>query len=68
MWLLDFLPQQFKNIRVFTFGYNSSLTEGVNNDFSTMMDYESSLLCAVESVRRSADVSTVRRVALVCGS
>ena len=68
MWLLDFLPKAFKNIRVFTYGYNSSLVEGVNNDFATMIEYKESFLSAVESTRRTEDVGTVRIVTFVCGS
>lgn len=68
MWLFDFLPKAFNNIRVFTFGYNSSLVENVNNDFATMIEYRKSFLSAVENTRKTEAVGSVRGVALACGS
>ncbi|KAF8542993.1 hypothetical protein BDD12DRAFT_875508 [Trichophaea hybrida] len=36
MWLKDFLPEDIKGIRIMTYGYNSSLTENVTDEF---LDY-----------------------------
>ncbi|KAF8538592.1 hypothetical protein BDD12DRAFT_884762 [Trichophaea hybrida] len=54
MWLKDFLPKDFKNIRVMAYGYDSSLTGPKRGD-ARMTDYRRSLLEQLGNARVSAN-------------
>jgi hypothetical protein len=53
MWLQDFLPQDFKNIRIMSYGYNSSLGSDSNNG---LLDFRRHLVQQLENARSSDEV------------
>ncbi|KAF8545022.1 hypothetical protein BDD12DRAFT_800667 [Trichophaea hybrida] len=53
MWLKDFLPMDVKNIRVMTYGYDSSLVRG-ERSHARLSDYRRSLIQQLEISRSSA--------------
>jgi hypothetical protein len=56
MWLKDFLPKDVTNIRVMSYGYNSSLVGDTVED--SFLDYRKSFIHSVLNVREGLDVST----------
>ncbi|KAF8251998.1 hypothetical protein K440DRAFT_595037 [Wilcoxina mikolae CBS 423.85] len=50
MWLQDFLPQDFKNVRIISYGYNSSLDSDSNNG---LLDFRRHLVQQLENARSS---------------
>jgi hypothetical protein len=54
-WLKDFLPQDVKNIRVMSFGYNASAAFG--NTTATITDHAKGLLACLIDKREEEDVS-----------
>jgi len=55
MWLRDFLPKDVKNIRVMTYGYDSSLL-GPEKNSMRMSDYRGNFVEQLRISRRSAEV------------
>jgi len=55
MWLRDFLPQDVKNIRIMTYGYDSSLL-GPEKNSMRMSDYRGNFMEQLKNSRRSAKV------------
>jgi len=55
MWLKDFLPNDVKNVRIMTYGYDSSLIQGANND-TRLLDYKRNFIEQLENSRSSAKV------------
>jgi hypothetical protein len=55
MWLKDFLPKDVKNVRIMTYGYNSSL---VGSDISDMrlVDYRRNFIEQLENSRSMTEV------------
>jgi hypothetical protein len=53
MWLQDFLPRDFKNIRIMSYGYNSNLSSDSNNG---LLDYRRNLVQQLENARSSDEV------------
>ncbi|KAN0086965.1 hypothetical protein V8E54_000653 [Elaphomyces granulatus] len=56
LWLQDFLPQDVKNIRVMSFGYNASAALG--NTTATIADHAKDLLGCMVDKREEADEKT----------
>jgi hypothetical protein len=56
MWLRDFLPQDLENLRIMTYGYNSSLKDSKKASEETMVDYRREFITALEDVRSTAEV------------
>jgi len=56
MWLKDFLPYDIPNIRIMTYGYDSSLV-GNSKTESTLLDYEQNFTLEIENARNSVPVS-----------
>jgi len=54
MWLRDFLPQDFKNIRIMSYGYNSNLVEKIVDD--GFLDYRRHFIQMLMNARSSAEV------------
>ena len=54
MWLRDFLPQEFPEARIMTYGYDSSLKEPNN---SNITDYRRGFIQCLENSRRQCPVS-----------
>jgi hypothetical protein len=54
MWLRDFLPDDVRNIRIMTYGYNSSLVEHKSEEH--FEEYRSDLLQAISNSRRTGEV------------
>lgn len=54
MWLQDFLPQEFKNVRILSYGYNSALVGNIEDD--DIEDYRSAFLQRILSSRRDVRV------------
>lgn len=54
MWLQDFLPNDIKNIRVLTYGYNSNLIGDTVDD--TLQDQRSNLFIQLLNVRNTVEV------------
>ncbi|KAF8533001.1 hypothetical protein BDD12DRAFT_785076, partial [Trichophaea hybrida] len=50
MWLQDFLPQDFKNVRIMSYGYNSSLDSDSNNG---LLDFRRRLVQQLKNARNS---------------
>jgi hypothetical protein len=57
MWLKDFLPMDIKNIRIMTYGYDSSLIEFERNDMR-LVDYKRNFIQQLENSRRMVMVWT----------
>jgi len=55
MWLKDFLPKNVNNIRVMTYGYDSSLVGPARSD-ARMTDYRRNLLEQLGNARASSKV------------
>jgi hypothetical protein len=53
MWLRDCLPQDLPKVRIFTFGYNSTLRSSTST--SSIRDFARQLLNAMHSVRAGDD-------------
>ncbi|KAF8538307.1 hypothetical protein BDD12DRAFT_779452, partial [Trichophaea hybrida] len=64
MWLQDFLPQDFKNIRIMSYGYNSSLDGDSNNG---LLDFRRHLVQQLENAR-SSDEAKNRHIIFVAHS
>jgi hypothetical protein len=56
MWLKDFLPKNVENIRIMTYGYDSSLMGGQGN--ARLADYRRNFIQQLENSRSSAKVSS----------
>jgi hypothetical protein len=56
MWLRDFLPQDLENLRIMTYGYNSSLKDLKKASEETMVDYRREFITALEDVRGTEEV------------
>ena len=54
LWLQDFLPQDVKDIRVMSFGYNASAAFG--NTTATITDHAKDLLTCLIDKREEGDV------------
>ena len=54
MWLRDFLPQEFPNARIMTYGYDSSLKEPNN---ANITDYRRGFIQCLRNYRRKCPVS-----------
>ena len=59
MWLQDFLPSDIQNIRIMTYGYNSTLV-GPNTVNDRMLEYRRNLVCQLENARSSYEVTLCR--------
>lgn len=59
MWLKDFLPNNIGNIRIMSYGYDTSLDNASIADNSSMLDYRRGLVQQLRDARRSADVSNI---------
>jgi hypothetical protein len=57
MWLKDFLPKYFKNIRIMTYGYDSSLIGHMKSEHR-FSDYRRNFIQQLENSRGSAKVYT----------
>lgn len=55
MWLKDFLPYDIPNLRVLTYGYDSSLV-GTSRTDSSLLDYQRNFIQAIENTRSSGQV------------
>jgi len=55
MWLKDFLPYDIPNLRVLTYGYDSSLA-GTSRTDSRLLDYQRNFIRAIENARSSVQV------------
>ena len=55
MWLKDFLPNDFKNIRVMTYGYDSRIISPQQSG-ETMTDYRRNFIEQLENCRSYAKV------------
>ncbi|KAA8908222.1 hypothetical protein FN846DRAFT_945814 [Sphaerosporella brunnea] len=53
MWLQDFLPRDFKNIRIMAYGYNNSL-DGTSD--SALLDFRRNLVQQSENARSSDEM------------
>ncbi|KAH0606842.1 uncharacterized protein H6S33_003676 [Morchella sextelata] len=60
MWLQDFLPNDIKNIRVLTYGYNSNLIGNTVDD--TLQDQRSNLFIQLLNVRNTAEVAILTMI------
>ncbi|KAF8241753.1 hypothetical protein K440DRAFT_677005 [Wilcoxina mikolae CBS 423.85] len=58
MWLQDFLPSDIRNIRIMTYGYNSTLV-GPNTVNDGMLEYRRNLVHQLENARSSQEVTFV---------
>jgi tartrate dehydratase beta subunit/fumarate hydratase class I family protein len=58
MWLKDFLPQDIKNTRIMTYGYDSRLL-GPETTSMRMSDYRGNFIEQLQNSRRSAKVFIV---------
>jgi hypothetical protein len=57
MWLKDFLPEHFKNIRIMTYGYDSGIIKSSgSNPSSSLSDYRRSFIEELEKSRASDKV------------
>jgi hypothetical protein len=67
MWLRDFLPEHFTNIRVMTYGYDSSLR---NANGSNLIDYRRNFTECLRNARRDCSVCLNLPISLrkSCGS
>jgi hypothetical protein len=54
MWLQEFLPQDVKNIRIMSYGYNTNLIGDTADD--RILDYRRELIQQLENARSSAEV------------
>ncbi|KAF8541138.1 hypothetical protein BDD12DRAFT_791145, partial [Trichophaea hybrida] len=54
MWLQDFLPQDIKNIRIMTYGYNTNLF-GTNAGHYKILDHQRDLIEQLDSARSSPE-------------
>ncbi|KAI5855181.1 hypothetical protein BZA05DRAFT_472091 [Tricharina praecox] len=54
MWLKDFLPRDVKNIRIMTYGYESSLT-GPRTSSTKMVDYRTHFIQQLKNSRSGAE-------------
>jgi hypothetical protein len=59
MWLKDFLPNYIQNIRVMSYGYDSSLV-GYKESESGLFDYRRTFIQQLENARSSAEVCTIK--------
>jgi len=55
MWLQDFLPKDFKNVRIMAYGYNSSII-GPERSETRMIDYRRNFIEQLETSRKLAKV------------
>ncbi|KAF8535735.1 hypothetical protein BDD12DRAFT_326423 [Trichophaea hybrida] len=54
MWLKDFLPKDIKNVRVMTYGYDSSLV-GVGRGNTRLVDYRRNFIQQLENARSTVE-------------
>ena len=52
MWLHDFLPNRFKNVRIMTYGYDSKLT-GEPKTENRLLDYKRHFINMIKNARNS---------------
>jgi len=55
MWLKDFLPEDVKNVRIMTYGYDSSLVRGTPSDLK-LFDYVTNFIQQLENSRSTVEV------------
>jgi len=55
MWLKDLLPRDVKNIRIMSYGYDSSLL-GQSKAESKLLDFQRLLIQDIENARSSVEV------------
>jgi hypothetical protein len=55
MWLKDFLPRDVTNIRIMSYGYDSSLL-GQSRAASKLLDFQRLLIQDIENARSSVEV------------
>jgi hypothetical protein len=55
MWLKDLLPRDVKNIRIMSYGYDSSLL-GQSKVESKLLDFQRLLIQDIENARSSVEV------------
>lgn len=65
MWLKDFLPKDVKNIRIMTYGYDSSIVGSDQSD-ARMTDYRRNFIEQLENSRTSAEVCKDLIILIVC--
>ncbi len=58
MWLRDYLPNDVKNVRVLTYGYNSQL-QG-NEARSSLLSHSKNFIHRLREMRKVTEVSTSR--------
>jgi hypothetical protein len=56
MWLRDFLPERFPNVRIMTYGYDSSLR---NPNRANLTDYRRNFKECIQNARRDCSVGLV---------
>jgi len=55
MWLKDFLPEHVKNIRIMTYGYDSSLIGDARSN-ARLIDHRRNFVQQLQNSRSSAEV------------
>jgi hypothetical protein len=55
MWLKDLLPYDVKNIRIMSYGYDSSLA-GERKTDNRLLDYQRLFIHEIENARSSVEV------------
>ncbi|KAI5843708.1 hypothetical protein BZA05DRAFT_179670 [Tricharina praecox] len=55
MWLQDFLPRDVKDLRIMTYGYNTTL-EGPNTVKGSMLDHQRKLVSLLKDARSSREI------------
>jgi hypothetical protein len=63
MWLKDFLPQDIQNIRIMSYGYDSSLV-GQGEAGDRLLDYQRLFIQDIENARSSVKVGWCVSVSL----
>jgi len=58
MWLKDFLPHDVKNIRIMSYGYDSSLL-GRSQAENRLLDYQRLFIQDIENARSSVKVGVL---------
>jgi hypothetical protein len=53
MWLQDFLPERFPNVRIMIYGYDSSLSESSGKN---LLDYRRNFKECLQNARRNCQV------------
>jgi hypothetical protein len=61
MWLKDFLPNDIKNIRIMTYGYDSRIIKcSGSNPSSSLSDYRGSFIEELHKSRASKELKVCR--------